>query len=170
VILNETFQHLISDRVEVLDCKVNHVSKLAPFGHIDGGYVAIRGPVKCVDLKDAWDNFGLGQEHQRPYESRKIGQFSVDFRWDIPADVEDFRRHWGILPNRGPLWLLGLWMRPGDSYETCGLILLETSDGRYERAGLFHIGSEYYGGKHLEVRRFGDHWGDDYEVRAVTIY
>ena len=169
IISNEASQHLISDRVEVLDYRVNPISEQAPFGHVDGGYVAIRGPVKCVGLKDAWDNFGLGQEHQRPYESRKIGSFSADFRWDIPADVEDFRRYLGIPPDRGPLWLLGLSMRPRDSYETCGLILLETSDNRYERAGLFYIGSEYYGGKHSDVRRFADHWGDDYEVRAVTI-
>lgn len=72
-------------------------------------------------------------------------------------------------PIEDPLWLLGLSRRAGDSCETCVLILLETSDNHYERVGLFRIGSEYYGGKHFEVQRFGDHWGDDYEVRAVTI-
>ena len=70
------------------------------------------------------------------------------------------------IPNREPLFFLGLSMRPRDHAETSGLVLLKIGDGRYERIGVFSIDN------HLETFRDRcaiSHWGDDYEVKTISI-
>jgi hypothetical protein len=68
------------------------------------------------------------------------------------------------------MWFLGLSMRLDDSYETCGLVLLETNDNRFERTGLFTVGVEHLTqNPSYAQRQLMAHWGDDYEVRTVTI-
>jgi hypothetical protein len=92
----------ISECVSILDCEVNLVSTLAPFGHINGGHLTIRGAIKCVSLRDSWDNFGTGLEAAHLYHSRTIGVFWSDPRWESPADVGSIRRRLGLPVDRGP--------------------------------------------------------------------
>jgi hypothetical protein len=156
-----------STRAEILNCSVDLVSEEATFGQVKGGLLTIRGPIKSLSLREAWQHFGCGP---RADQSKTIGMIDPDFRWKVPKDGS-IRSEFGIPEDRGPLFFLGLSMQPGDKYETCGLTLLETADNQYERFGLFKVGAAddliAIPSWHQQVAT--ERWGNDYEVRTVSI-
>lgn len=156
-----------SNRAEITHCSVDLVSEVAPLGQVKGGLLTIRAPMKTLSLREAWQHFGCGPRADR---TKTIGMIDVDFRWKVPKDGS-IRGELGIPENKGPLFFLGLSMRPEDKYETCGLVLLETADNQYERFGLFKVGAAddliAIPSWHQQVAT--ESWGSDYEVKTVSI-
>ena len=153
-----------SPRVRVLKCWVDLVSKQAPFGLVKGGQLTITGPLKSMTILETWGCFGFDHNHHR---TNRIGDFRSDFRWEpeLPEPIPTLESILGI-PNREPLFFLGLSMRPRDHAETSGLVLLEIGDGRYERIAVFSIDDH---SKTFRDRYATSHWGDDYEVKTISI-
>jgi hypothetical protein len=124
-----------------------------------------------LNVDEVWKYFEsyLDLDQYREYEEFKVGRYWSDLRWEVPADGTS----WGKLqipPGRGPVLFLGLSMRPTDRYETCGLVLLETGDGRYERAGLFEVGRDGLSSNQTHPQLVAmSRWGEDYQIRTITI-
>jgi hypothetical protein len=161
-----------SSRVRVLKCEVDQVSDQARFSLVRGGCLTIRGPMKSMDVDDFWKCFQREVEFiKEAYrnEAVKIGRYWSDLRWEVPDDGAP-RSQLGIPPGRGPLFFLGLSMRPTDRFETSGLVLLETGDGRYERVGLFEVGRDRISNVSTNAQLDAiSRWGGDYQIQTISI-
>lgn len=157
---------LDSDRVEIIDCKVNLVSAFAPFGSVNGGELKIRAPLKFLNGREPEDMLGLKGNNRG-----SIGGVLFDGR---------SRRHVNELTSlRGgeaspiestEVWFLGLSKHADLTYEPRGLALTKRADGLFERIGLFeiYVGDDWLEFGTAELDELRSSWGDDYVVTDVT--
>jgi hypothetical protein len=129
--------------------------------------------MKSMDVDAVWKCFQreVDIDKDDSNDAAKIGRYWSDLRWEVPDDGAP-RSQLGIPPGLESLYFLGLSMRPTDHYEACGLVLLETGDGRYERAGVFEVGRDSLCLWDVPSEAQLDaisRWGDDYQVQTICI-
>lgn len=128
-----------STNAKVLHYSVDLVSPEAPFSHVKGGELSVRGPLKRMSLRESWERFFWGRATNNFYDTKSIGIIWPDFRYDLPKDAS-MQSMLGIPPDQESLFFLGLLStRPEDTCETCGPVLIRTGDNQYERVGLFEV-------------------------------
>ncbi|CAI9629179.1 unnamed protein product [Alternaria burnsii] len=158
---------LESNRVEIIDCKVNLVSSFAPFGSVNGGKLVIRAPLKSLSDKQVKEMLA-----QRFCNSRSIGILFLDNRSRHHAD-EPTTPHDGAAPHieSTGVWFLGLSKHPDLNYEPGGLALAKRGDGLFERIGVFqmYVGEDWLEYGTTERNELRSSWGDDYVITTVTI-
>ncbi|CAN9175569.1 unnamed protein product [Alternaria alternata] len=182
---NSQKYRLDSDTVEIIDCKVNLVSPLAPFGSVNGGELKIRAPLKFLSdrgvremlklrhLRQLSDRERLENWGVEEKSARFIGTIFLDNRSQHYAD-ELTTLCAGTAPHieSTGVWFLGLSKHADLDYESCGLALEKREDGLFGRIGLFqiYVGDKWvkYGmAEQIELRAS---WGNDYVVTTVTIF
>ncbi|CAN9134573.1 unnamed protein product [Alternaria alternata] len=164
-----TWGNLVSDRVEIIDCKVNLVSASAPFGSVNGGELNIRAPLKFLSNREVKEMLAVKYDDG---DCEFIGSIVYDRRFERHAD-EVTKPGGGAAPHieSTGVWFLGLSKSKDFTYESIGLVLAKRADGLFERVGMFRIddGEDWleYGTAELDELRSS--WGDDYVVTTVTI-
>ncbi|USP76920.1 HET-domain-containing protein [Curvularia clavata] len=153
-----------SDRVEVIDCKVDLVSPFAPFGCVHSGELKIRAPLKFLSDREAEEMLMPG--------GRFTGWIKRDWRSKHHTDELSALRG-GTASHIEPtgVWCLGLSKSTHLTYESSGLALEKRADGLFERIGIFQIHKvdTWVGVRTAEQDELWASWGDDYVVTTVTI-
>lgn len=182
VIIFSSAQHDIdSDRVEIIDCKVNRVSASAPFGSVNGGELKIRAPIKFVsdrEVEEVLNPTHLDDEkldellRLKQSSAMFIGGIFYDMRSRRHGDEPTTLRGGAALPIKSTgIWCLGLSRHADLNYESSGLALAKRADGLFERIGLFqiYVGDNWHDYGAVEQHELRTSWGDDYVVTTVTI-
>jgi hypothetical protein len=157
---------LDSDRVEIIDCKVNLVSPSAPFGSVNGGELKIRAPLKFLShrqIKEMALCYGVGNY---------IGAVFFDWiSWPHTIALTTLRGRAAPDIESTGVWCLGLSKHADLNYEFSGLTLAKRADGLFERIGVFqiYVGDDWLKYGAAEKHELRASWGDDYVVTTVTI-
>lgn len=154
-----------SSRVEILDCKVDLASSLAPFGPVHGGRLQIRAPLKFLSDTEVDEMLRIGPHEASSKKSRLIGRVLSD------RPTEPQNGGTGQVEDLG-VWFLGLSKNAQLPYESHGLTLKKRPDGLFERTGIFEIDSDnsWWGNvRTAELDKTRASWGDDYVVTVMTI-
>jgi hypothetical protein len=181
IIFSSAEYDIDSDRVEIIDCKVNRVSASAPFGSVNGGELKIRAPLKFLSDREVEEVLKLTRlsdkaldEMLRLKQSREvfIGVIFPDMRSRRHGDEPTTLRGGAALHIESTgVWFLGLSKHADLAYESSGLALAKRADGLFERIGVFRIfvGDNWlkYGTTQRDELRLS--WGDDYLVTTVNI-
>jgi len=157
---------LHSDRVEIIDCKVDLVSPSAPFGSVSGGELKIRAPLRFLShrqIKEMALCYGVG---------KYIGAVSFDWIfWPYTVALTSLRGRVAPDIESTGVWCLGLSKHADLNYESSGLILAKRADGLFERIGVFqiYVGDDWLECGTADLDELRSSWGDDYIVTDVTI-
>jgi hypothetical protein len=158
---------LDSDRVKIIDCKVNLVSPSAPFGSVNGGELRLRAPLKFLSYRRIQEMLALVDG-----DGEFIGRIFLDRRSRYHADELTTLRG-GAAPHieSTGVWFLGLSKHADLNYESSGLALAKRADGLFERIGKFQIDEDHsqFRVRTAEQDQLRASWGDDYVVTDVTI-
>jgi hypothetical protein len=158
---------LDSDRVEIIDCKVNLVSPSAPFGCVNGGELRLCAPLKFLSYRRIQEMLALVDSG-----GEFIGRIFLDRRSRYHADELTTLRG-GATPHieSTGVWFLGLSKHADLNYESSGLALAKRADGLFERIGKFQIDEDHsqFRVRTAEQDQLRASWGDDYVVTDVTI-
>jgi hypothetical protein len=159
--------NLDSERVEIIDCKVNLVSASAPFGSVNGGELKVRAPLKFLSYRQVEDMLALEDDKICP-----IGDINLDTRSRRRADEPTTLRG-GAAPHieSTGVCCLGLSKHEDLNYESSGLVLAKRADGLFGRIGVFriYVGDEWSNYGTAERDELRSSWGDDYVVTTITI-
>lgn len=163
---DRTYDH-DSDRVEIIECKVNLVSPSAPFGSVNGGEVRLCAPLKFLSYRRIQEMLALVDG-----DGEFIGRIFLDRRSRYHADELTTLRG-GAAPHieSTGVWFLGLSKHTDLTYESRGLILAKRADGLFERIGVFqiYVSDDWLECGTADLDELRSSWGDDYVVTDVTI-
>jgi len=156
-----------SDRVEVIDCKVDLVSHFSPFGSVNGGELKIRAPLKFLSYREVMEMLTM-----KGHRGSVIGRIMLDIRSEHHADELTTLRGEATphIESTG-VWFLGLSRDAQLTYESSGLALAKRVDGLFQRIGTFEIEQDctWFGVRTAAQEELLASWGDDYVVTIVTI-